>query len=253
MCHPDSSVSVSAQTGHATNETSFTIQVTGASMPVFQASPDGSSRGNVVILHDIFGANDFYHDLARRLAASGYTAYLPDLFVREGPLPEATREHAMDRGRKLSYPTTVEDLGHLFSTIEQRTPGKTGTVGFCMGGTLVMLLASREPRMAAGAIYYGFPANPAKSDLRPWQPLDEAAEVQTPLIGFWGDQDHGVGMDNVEAYEASLKKADKSFDFTIYPGYPHGFLTFDEANPSASGSGDSWQKLLTFYSNHLST
>lgn len=221
-------------------------------MPVFQATPAGASRGNVIVLHDIHGANDFYHNLTRRLASEGYTAYLPDLFVRQGPLPEPTREHAMARGATLSYPTTIEDLQRTIDVVEQRSPGKIGTVGFCMGGTLVMLLAAREPRMAAGAIYYGFPANANPSDNRPWQPIDEAAQVETPLLGFWGDQDHGVGMDNVATYQTALEAAGKRHDFTIYPGLPHGFLTFDESSPNHAGSRDSWDKLLAFYGERLS-
>jgi carboxymethylenebutenolidase len=251
MCHPDADSAGAVQSTAAIAEEEFTVDVSGASMPVFQASPTGESRGNVIVIHDIHGANAFYHDLARRLATEGYTAYLPDLFVRQGPLPEPTREHAMARGQKLSYPTTVEDLQRTFDAAESRSPGMVGTVGFCMGGTLVMLLASREPRMAAGAIYYGFPANPNRSENRPWQPLDEASSVATPLIGFWGDQDHGVGMDNVEAYRANLVAADKPHDFTIYPGLPHGFLTFDPASPNYEGSRDSWQKLMAFYETTL--
>lgn len=220
-------------------------------MPVFQASPARASRANIVVIHDIHGANDFYHDLARRLAAEGYTAYLPDLFVRQGPLPEPTREHAMARSATLSYPTAIEDLQRTIDIAERRSPGKIGAVGFCMGGTLVMLLASREPRMVAGAIYYGFPANPNLSENRPWQPLNEAAQVQTPLLGFWGDQDKGVGMDNVEAYRSALEAAGKPHDFTIYPGLPHGFLTFDESNPNHAGSRDSWRQLLAFYGDLL--
>lgn len=251
MCHPDTDVTTGATQINAANEETFTVEVAGASMPVFQASPAGASRGNVIVIHDIHGANDFYHDLARRLASEGYTAYLPDLFVRQGPLPEPTREHAMARGGTLSYPTSIDDLKRTIDIAERRSPGMTATVGFCMGGTLVMLLASREPRMAAGAIYYGFPANLNRSENRPWQPLDEAAQVETPLLGFWGDQDKGVGMDNVEAYRAGLAAAGKSYDFTIYPGLPHGFLTFDEANPKYQESQDSWRKLLVFFRDML--
>ena len=251
MCHPDTDVAGNGLSANHATEESFTVEVNDASMPVFQASPSGASRGTVIIIHDIHGANAFYHDLARRLASEGYTAYLPDLFVRQGPLPEATREHAMARGQTLSFPTSVEDLKRTIDIAERRSPGKVGTVGFCMGGTLVMLLASREPRMTAGAIYYGFPANPNRSENRPWQPMDEAAEVATPLIGFWGDQDKGVGMDNVATYRAGLEAADKEHDFTIYPGLPHGFLTFDEANPNYTGSQDSWRKLLSFFSARL--
>jgi len=248
MCHPDADVAGSVQPSHTVTEEEFTVEVTGASMPVFQASSEGESSGNVIVIHDIHGANTFYHDLSRRLATEGYTAYLPDLFVRQGPLPEPTREHAMARGQKVSFPSAVEDLQRTIDIAERRSPGKTGTVGFCMGGTLVMLLAAREPRMAAGAIYYGFPANPNRSENRPWQPIDEAGDVTTPLLGFWGDQDHGVGMDNVEAYRSALSAAGKRHDFTIYPGLPHGFLTFDPASPNYEGSQDSWQKLMEFYS-----
>ncbi len=176
MCHPDADTAGSVQPSAAVTEEDFTVEVTGASMPVFQASPVTESRGTVIVIHDIHGANAFYHDLSRRLATEGYTAYLPDLFVRQGPLPEPTREHAMARGQTLSYPTTIEDLQRVFDLVERRSPGKIGTVGFCMGGTLVMLLASRESRMVAGAIYYGFPANPNISENRPWQPLDEAGD-----------------------------------------------------------------------------
>ena len=252
MCHPDADTTKAADSAQPAAEETFTIDVTGASMPVYQATPAESSRGNVIIIHDIHGANDFYHNLARRLASEGYTAYLPDLFVRQGPLPEPTREYAMARGQTISFPTAIEDLQRTIDVVERRSPGKVGTVGFCMGGTLVMLLASREPRMAAGAIYYGFPANPTPTENRPWQPIDEAGQVETPLLGFWGDQDHGVGMDNVAAYGAALEAADKQHDFTIYPGLPHGFLTFEESNPNHVGSRDSWDKLTAFYGERLS-
>lgn len=251
MCHPDTDRTISARTDGSATEEEFTVEVSEAAMPVFQASPAGTSRGNVIVIHDIHGANDVYHDLARRLASEGYTAYLPDLFVRQGPLPAPGRERAMARGAMLAYPTTIDDLRRTIDIVERRSPGKTGAVGFCMGGTLVMLLASREARLAAGVIYYGFPANPNPSELRPWQPIDETSQVATPLLGFWGDQDHGVGMDNVEAYRAGLSVAGKQHDFTIYPGLPHGFLTFDESSPNVEGSRDSWQKLLAFYSDLL--
>ncbi|MDQ3549665.1 MAG: dienelactone hydrolase family protein, partial [Chloroflexota bacterium] len=139
MCHPDAEATSAIQPANPTSEESFTIEVTGASMPVFQATPVGASRGSVIVLHDIHGANDFYHNLTRRLASEGYTAYLPDLFVRQGPLPEPTREHAMARGATISFPTAIEDLQRTIDVVEQRSPGKVGTVGFCMGGTLVML------------------------------------------------------------------------------------------------------------------
>jgi len=250
MCHPASDASPSGSSAPPRTER-FEVASSGVQLPVFAALPDGASRGDVLIIHDIWGANEFYQDLARRLAGAGYAAYLPDLFVRQGNLPEPTREAAFARASQHSFPQAIADLQRVIDVLETRGGGKLGTVGFCMGGTLVMLLAAREPRVAAGVIYYGFPANPNPTDNRPLEPLQEADRVGHPLLGFWGDQDHGVGIDNVERYRAALAAAGKQHDFTIYPGLPHGFLTFDPDKPHFTESQDSWRQLLAFFGDWL--
>jgi carboxymethylenebutenolidase len=230
-------------------ESSFTLEVDGAEMPVFRAAAQDDEKGRVIIIHDIHGANDFYHDLARRLAAAGFTAYLPDLFVRQGALQEQSRDAARARGAMLSYPQAMKDVGDLMSREGAGSPW--GVVGFCMGGTLVMHLASSENRVGAGVIYYGFPANPNISANRPSEPLRETSLVNAPLLGFWGDEDHGVGINNVQMYSDLLESAGKDKEFHIYPGRPHGFLTFDESNDNYEASKDSWARALQFFEQRL--
>lgn len=247
MCHETighEPVEVMAQ-----SESTFNVDVDGAEMPVFRAAARDGEKGRVIIIHDIYGANDFYHDLARRLAGAGFTAYLPDLFVRQGPLAEQTSEAARARGGKLSYPQAMKDLGALMT--HEGDGAKWGVVGFCMGGTLVMHLASSEDRLSAGVIYYGFPANPNISANRPSEPLRETSLVQVPLLGFWGDEDHGVGMNNVQMYSDLLESAGKNKEFHIYPGRPHGFLTFDESSDNYEASKDSWARAEAFFEREL--
>jgi carboxymethylenebutenolidase len=222
-------------------------------MPVFIAEPDGTSRRKVIILHDIYGASDFYQDLARRFASVGYSAYLPDLFARQGALPERTREHAFARREKWSTFQSIDDIRKTIDLAQHDDPGssKIGTVGFCMGGTLVMLMGARDERIDAGVIYYGFPANEVEDGGERFAPFDEVGRVSHPLLGFWGDQDHGVGMDNVERYREGLTSSNVTHDFTIYPGLPHGFLTFDPSSANYEGSEDSWRKMLAFYGDYL--
>jgi carboxymethylenebutenolidase len=251
MCHPDTGNGNGSIPSTAARERRFDVETAGTSLPVFEAAPDGRSRGNVLIVHDVYGANDNYHNLARRFASAGYTAYLPDLFVRQGPLPEQTREAAFARREKWSTAQAVDDVKRAVDEIQRVSTGKVGTVGFCMGGTMVMLLAVREPRIACGAIYYGFPANRTEDRGETFFPMEEVSRVQQPLLGFWGDQDHGVGMDNVEQYRQQLAAAGKTFDFTIYPGPGHGFLTFDASSPNYAASQDSYQKMLAFYGDYL--
>ncbi len=99
MCHQDCPAPVRGGSGVA--EEQVEIPGEGCAIPGFFARPDGDAAPAVLILHDIWGANDFYHDLARRLAGEGFAALLPDLFVRQGPLPEQTREAAFARRAQL--------------------------------------------------------------------------------------------------------------------------------------------------------
>jgi carboxymethylenebutenolidase len=248
MCHDGLEHAPVANNGDV-SEREFEVDSDETSIPVFEATPGSDSKGRVIIIHDIYGANDFYHDLARRFASVGYTAYLPNLFVREGDLPEQTMEAARARGAQISYPQALKDVGALISA-EGDEPS-WGCVGFCMGGTMVMHLASAEPRLDAGVIYYGFPASAAITANRPSEPMRETSLVQMPLLGFWGDEDHGVGMHNVEQYESLLEAAGKDKEFHIYPGRPHGFLTFDEASDNYEASIDSWDKMIDFYNERL--
>lgn len=248
MCH-DGVGHQELQDTNGIQERNFSVPVNGAELPVFEASPSGESKGRIVIIHDIHGANNFYHDLARRSAKAGYTTYLPNLFVRQGPLKEETHEAARARGGLLSYPQAMDDIGNLLDHVGG--DGKWGVVGFCMGGTLVMHLAAQENRFGAGVIYYGFPANPNITANRPSEPLRETSLVDMPLLGFWGDQDRGVGMNNVEQYQNLLETAGKEHEFHIYPGRGHGFLTFDESSPDYAASNESWNRAVEYFGEKL--
>ena len=103
--------------------------------------------------------------------------------------------------------------------------------------------AARAPLPDASVAFYGFPA-PSPTPRAPLVPLAEAGEIRSPLLAFWGDQDTGVGMENVAAYRAALTASGARHEFVIYPGYPHGFLTFDPASPHVEGSRDAWARTL---------
>jgi carboxymethylenebutenolidase len=203
-----------------------------------------------VIVHDIWGANDFYRDLARRLAGEGFAVLLPDLFFRQGPLPEQTREQAFTRRAKMDQQLAVDDLAAAVTWLSTHDAcsGAVGLVGFCMGGTFVFLAAARDLDLSAVVAYYGFPAG---TEGWPLKPLDEADRVRLPLLAFWGDQDAGVGMDNVQRYDDALTGAGAEHEFVIYPGLPHGFLTFDGGSPHFAEAQDSYRRMVAFFRSQL--
>src|SRR5680860_1165035 len=156
MCHSERSIPVSGGAGISLE--SIDVQGEGAMLPSYFARPEGEPSPAVLIIHDVFGANVFYQDLARRLAHEGFAALLPDFFVRQGALPEQTREAALARATQLDEPTTMMDISHTLHWLERHegTAGRIGVVGFCMGGTLALLSAGRHPVPAAVVSYYGF-------------------------------------------------------------------------------------------------
>ncbi|CAN5745823.1 dienelactone hydrolase family protein [soil metagenome] len=250
MCHAEQSFPVSGD--DSVIEERIEIEGEGAILPSYFVRPEGQSAPAVLVIHDVNGANDFYEDLARRLAHEGFAALLPNYFVRQGPLPEPTLEASRARAAQLDEPTTMLDIAHTLRWLEQQdgTNGSVGAVGFCMGGTLALLSAGRDPLPAAVVSYYGFLAG---RQGWPDRPLDEVEALQAPALAFWGDQDHGVGMDNVAAYEKAVVNAGKNVETVIYAGRSHGFLTFDPDSPSFASAQDSWQQTLGFFRRFLTS
>jgi carboxymethylenebutenolidase len=251
MCHEHLTAPVRGGAGIVEEQ----VDVPGADRAIsaYFARPEQETAAGVVILHDVWGANPFYHDLTRRLAGEGFAVLLPDLFVREGGLEEQTREAAMARRARHDQTKAVADVAGAIAWLRDHpaTDGKVGTIGFCMGGTLVFLAAAREPLPDASVAFYGFPA-PNATALAPLVPLAEAERVRSPLLALWGDQDHGVGMENVEQYRSALERAGARFEFVVYPGPGHGFLTFDPAAPSFAESQDAWGRTVAFLRTTLS-
>jgi len=245
MCHETLSAPIRGGSGIVEEQ----VGVPGAdrAIPAFFARPESGTAPGVLIIHDVWGANPFYHDLARRLAGEGFAALLPDFFVREGELESQTRDAAMARRARHDQTKAVADVAGAIDWLRahQATTGNVGTVGFCMGGTLAFLAAAREPLPDASVAFYGFPA-PNATALAPLVPLDEAERVQSPLLALWGDQDHGVGMDNVERYRAALEPAGARFEFVVYPGLGHAFLTFDQSATQFDDAQDAWRRAVAF-------
>lgn len=213
----------------------------------------GPRAAAIVLIHDVYGHQPFYRSLGARLAAAGFTTLLPDLFHRQGPIPDRDREAAIARRASFSEPAALLDLSAAVEFLKvNEGAARVGTIGFCMGGTLAMLLAARQP-LSAAVIYYGFPVNRNRTPNAPFQPLDEVEAIGAPLLGFWGDGDAGVGMENVARMEEELTKHAKPHQFVIYPGLPHGFLTFDDGAPFATESRDSWARTRHFLTEHLIT
>ena len=244
MCHEHAEATIDESEAIAVTEVSF--ESDGQIIPAMLASPvRPAAKTPVVLFHDIWGVNDFYRDFAMRMAAEGYPTLLPDFFVRQGPLAEPTREAVFERRTRMDQEQGVRDLGAAIQFMETTTDaaGKVGVVGFCLGGTYVLLAASRDPLPNTVVSFYGFPAG---HDGWPLTPLDETDAVEAPILFQVGDLDTGVGMDNVEQYTRQVTESGGAIETVVYPGAPHGFMTFDAENPNFRAAADAWTRMTTF-------
>src|SRR5713226_3818014 len=253
MCHPDPIRGGAGEDVRPVEQ--ITISTGSERLPAFIRRPAGGGPSPALLLiTDVFGASPFYQEMAGQLAHEGYTTLVPDVFHRVGELMEQTLPAAVERAGKLIDDLLVQDLSASIDYLRGRPdvePKQVGCMGFCMGGTFTLIMGARRPdAIAAGAIYYGFPVNGRPSPTRPLSAIDEVSRITAPMIGFWGDQDAGVGMDNVEKLRQEMQRLNKDFTCTVYPGAGHGFMA-RRSEPDTAAAEDAWPKMLQFFDKTL--
>ena len=241
------------------------LHVDGSAMPAFTYTPEGRPEGNgpwpaVIMIQEIFGVNDEIKGFAARVAEAGYFAVAPDLYHRAGYNVVVAYGPDRDRARALRAQASADGIvADVRATVEHLAgdphvdAGRIGIVGFCFGGMVSYLAAARVSGIKAAAVYYGGEIVP-RPDAPPGTPslLDEtAADVQCPIIGFWGDHDHLIPVESVHKIEAALKAAGKSIENHIYEGAGHGFVWEDRPGHHAAGTKDAWSRTLGFFATHL--
>ncbi len=204
----------------------------------------------------MYGRTAFYEHLAGRLAMAGYVVLLPEFFYREGPLPELTSEAASQRRAIADSRRLLRDALGAAEWLRRDHGPRLGAIGFCMGGNYALAMAAERTDLAT-VCYYGFPGRPIHFAQDPSSPtpIDLVPKISGPVIGFWGDQDQGAGMDNVDRFAKAMRARDAAFELHVYPGVGHGFLArsgLDPNQPDYSDAWDSWSRTLQFLVQNLS-
>lgn len=175
----------------------FTLTASdGHSLGAYRANPDGAPKGGIVVLQEIFGVNAHIRDVCDRFAREGYATVAPALYDRSSQKDaELTYEKEdMAIGRKLreefSWDDTILDVAAAVEVLAQGG-SKVGTVGYCWGGTISYLSATRLD-IAAAVVYYG-------GQIMPY--VNESARC--PLLMHFGKNDASIPLTDVEAIQAA--------------------------------------------------
>lgn len=219
-------------------------------------SPDGSGemRGlfakpanaagklpGIVVVHENRGLNPYIEDVVRRAAVAGFVAFGPDALYPLGGYPGNDDEgRAMQA--KLDRHKIVEDFvaAVRFLHAHPDCDGSLGVVGFCFGGWMSNLLASRLPDLVKAAVpYYGGQISP-----------DETAKIKGKLLIHYAELDTRVNQGWPD-YEKALRRHGVDYTMHMYPGVNHGFHNDTTPRYDEKAAELSWRRTLAFFRQHL--
>ncbi|HEY9568819.1 MAG TPA: dienelactone hydrolase family protein [Thalassobaculum sp.] len=210
----------------------------GHKLAAYMAQPEGRPKGGVVVIQEIFGVNAHIRAVADDYAKQGYLAVAPALFDRVRPGIELGYEAAdIAEGReirgKLENDDALLDVAAAADAV--KSAGRIAAVGYCWGGTLAWLAATRLEGFSAVASYYGGGIGGFAAE-RP----------HCPVILHFGEQDHAIPMTEVDAVRA----AHPELPVHVYPA-GHGFNCDHRASFEPKSAEIARERTLAFFSKHL--
>jgi carboxymethylenebutenolidase len=241
--------------------TAETITITAGNGDEIQAysarALDEAPRGGVVVIHHAPGYDDATKEIARRFAAEGYNAVVPNLYWRQAPdASPAEAAKTVLSGGGVADEQLVGDVSGAADYLKglSNSNGKVGVIGYCSGGRQSFLAAVSLDLDAAvdcyGAFITGTP--PENFPIKTMVPIvEKTPSLSCPLLGLFGAQDAHPNPEEVALLEDALKAAGKTYDFHSYPSAGHGFFGVDRPSYNVEAANDGWEQIFAFYGKYL--
>src|SRR5258708_18021763 len=213
------------------------------------ASAGGTGRGSgVVLIQEIFGVNKVMRNLADGFARQGYVVLCPDLFWRQQPgiqitdQTDAEWQRAFQLYKGFDEVKGVEDLiqGLAYLRKVPGCSGRVGPVGYCLGGKLAYLMATRSDA-DCNVGYYGVGIEKA---------LDEASKITRPLMLHIAEKDEFCPPEAQAQIKAVLGKNPK-VTIHSYPGVVHAFARSGGEHYDKAAAETANKRTAAFFKQHL--
>jgi carboxymethylenebutenolidase len=210
----------------------------GFKFSAYRAVPPGRPRGGLVVTQEIFGINSHVRSVCDGFAADGYLAVAPALYDRYhrgfevGYTPED-----IAKGRELKTKAQIDAALKDVSAARDvaAAAGKVGIVGYCWGGYVTWMAASKLDGFACAIPYYGGGMLEATAE-RP----------RCPVIAHFGERDTGIPVDGVRKFAA----AHPEIQVYIYAA-DHGFNCDQRASFDAVSAKLARERTVAFLQQHV--
>lgn len=207
-------------------------------LDAYRAEPAGTPKGALVVIQEIFGVNSHIREVCDGYAKDGYVCIAPALFDRAGKNielgygPEDQETGKATRG-KLGWDDVLKDVAAARAAVQD--VGGVGILGYCFGGSVAWLGATRMDFRCAVAYYGGNIADFA--DEKP----------NCPAICHFGADDKNIPLEKVE----KIKQARPEVTVYVYDGAGHGFNCNQRGSYNEAASSLARQRTLEFLAKHL--
>jgi len=195
----------------------------------------------VVVIQEWWGLVPHIKEVTERFARGGFVALAPDLYHGQAAdEPDEARKLAMALDRERAVQEILA-ASRFLRSLDEVAPKKIGVVGWCMGGGLALSTAAQGSAVDAAVAFYGRPLAP-----------EDTPKIGCPVLGLFAEQDHGIPVEGVKAFQVELEKNAILHEIHIYPGTLHAF--FNDSRPQIyhpQAAEDAWKRTLDWFQKYL--
>lgn len=212
-------------------------------VPGYLATPAGDGPfPALLVIQEWWGLDAQTKSIADRCAAEGYLAFSPDVYHGElAALGDGDKAMALVTKYGATAPDDLEKVFEGFQSHPQCS-GKIGSVGFCFGGRMSLVLGIRRPLNAVCTFYGG-----GMQTI-----FDQMHNLHAPVLGLFGDADQSIPVGTVEQFDKLLGELGLEHEVIVYPNSGHAFFRDSDTNVyKPEASKDAWERVKKFFAKHL--
>jgi len=216
-------------------KTEIKLQVKDTTANAYLASTENGGPG-ILVLHAWWGLNPFFKQVCDQLAGQGFTALAPDLY--QGRIAKTIDEAKALMGQRdfeLMNDTVKAAKDHLTSLGARKL---IGVLGFSMGASWSLMVASNEPDVSAVVLYYGSEGV-------------DFSQVGAKVLGHYAEVDEWEPLDGVKLMEADMKAAGLDVTIHTYPKVGHWFVEEDRPEYDPESAQLAWQRTSEFLKKNI--
>jgi carboxymethylenebutenolidase len=253
---PDNSLAADAQDSELL-EKEVTIKTPDGECDAFFVNPANHAHAAVLVWPDIFGLRPAFRQMAKRLAKSGYSVLVVNPFYRSQKAPTAPQgagtpiQEVVPMARSLNAKTHQSDATAFVAWLDSQEQvdktKKIGTIGYCMGGPIVMRTAATVPdRIGAGCSFHGGGLVTKEPD----SPHLLIPKMKASFLIAVAENDDQRDPDSKKVLKGAFEQANLSAEIEVYAA-GHGWCPPDTKVHNQEQADKAWVRMLALFEKSL--